>query len=305
MKIFYRDRRTQEIREEQVYYGKMLHFLYGSFFGRGLCLLITRFALFSYLFGWWQRRSFSRRKIAPFIKKFAVDPTEFALAIEEYPSFDAFFTRKLKKEARPLVQGEEVAIIPADGRYLVYPHVDSCDGFVVKGKKFSLTTLVQNRELARRYEKGGMVIARLCPTDYHRFHFPCSGIPGTPRLINGPLHSVSPIAIRKNLALLVENKRVLTEYETEAGQIVMIEIGATNVGSIHQTFTPGRSYAKGEEKGYFSFGGSSMILLFEPGQLIFDEDLVVNSQTHHETLCLFGQSLGRFIYKNSSSLSNK
>lgn len=185
-------------------------------------------------------------------------------------------------------------ILPADARYLVFPHLKTTETFWVKGQKLSLEQLLQSAPLARRYEEGSMVIARLCPVDYHRFHFPCDCIPQEPQEINGPLFSVNPIALRRNLSILAENKRVVTSLKTtHFGEILFIEIGATYVGTIHQTYTPGTPCLKGDEKGYFSFGGSSLILLFEPRTIQFDQDLLDYSAKTIEVRALLGQSLGR------------
>jgi len=138
-----------------------------------------------------------------------------------------------------------------------------------------------------------MLISRLCPVDYHRFHFPVSGTPGEPRLINGWLYSVSPVALRRNIRYLVENKRVVTLIESAAfGTVAMIEVGATNVGTIRQGFVPGRAVAKGEEKGLFAFGGSCVITLFQRGRIRFDEDLVRTSAEQMEVYARMGDRLG-------------
>lgn len=288
-KIYYIDRSDGNRKEEKVYFEKALRFLYGSYAGKSLNFLIAKCALFSHLFGWWQRRPFTQKKIAPFISKFEIDTSEFAEELSSFPSFDQFFIRKLKPDARPLAQG---VILPADGRYLVYQNIKDCDDFVVKGKAFTLEKLLKNGQLASQYAECGIVIARLCPTDYHRFHFPIDCLPTTPRLINGPLYSVNPIALKENIAFLSENKRVVTQLSTEKyGTILYLEIGATNVGSIHQTFVPGKWVKKGEEKGYFSFGGSTLILLFERGKIHFASDLLENSLKRLETRALLGQNL--------------
>ncbi len=147
---------------------------------------------------------------------------------------------------------------------------------------------------ARRFVSGSMLIARLCPTDYHRFHFPCDGVPSKAKLINGSYFSVSPIALRKKLSILNENKRVITEMETKQfGNVLCIEIGATFVGSVHQTHVPEKPVNKGDEKGYFEFGGSCIVLLFEKGKVVFDPDLVINTEKEVETLARFGESLGK------------
>lgn len=287
--LIYIDRKTSALCEEKVYHGNLLNFLYLNPFGRILAHFLAGNPLFSRFYGWLQNFTFTRRKIAPFVKKFGIDSSEFELPMEAYPNFNAFFTRKLKKEARPLGNG---LIAPADGRYLFYENLEECDSFVVKGKKFVLNKLIEDEKLAKNYLKGSMVIIRLCPSDYHRFHFPCDCIPSEPRLINGPLYSVNPIAIKQWIDLFTMNKRMITQLKTqEYGNILFIEVGATCVGSIHQTYTPGIPYKKGDEKGYFSFGGSSIILLFQPGKIQIDSQLLTNSSQFLETLCLFGQTL--------------
>jgi phosphatidylserine decarboxylase len=177
---------------------------------------------------------------------------------------------------------------------LVFPNIAEADGFWVKGKKFSLEALLQDRELSKRYEQGAMVIARLCPVDYHRFHFPVECVPGPAHLINGSLYSVNPMALKRTIEILSENKRMLTKLKTkDFKEVLFIEVGATYVGSIHQTYASGATYLKGEEKGYFSFGGSCLILLFEPDTIQFDKDLIDASQRKREVRGLLGQSLGR------------
>lgn len=294
--LYYIDRRTGEKREEQVYGATALNFLYGETFfsrtlGKFLALLCSKLSICSRAYGWWQRRSWTKKNVIPFIKKYGVDESEFLDSAASFNSFDEFFVRHLKLETRPI--SPSPVIIPADGRYRVYQDISTVDGFLVKGKKFQLKELLQDEKLADEYASGGMVMARLCPVDYHRFHFPCDCIPSRPHLINGWLYSVNPIALKQRIEIFAENKRILTTLETEnLGKVLFLEVGATNVGSIHETFTPGKSYRKGEEKGFFSFGGSALIILFKPKRVIFDQDLIQNTTKGIETLCLLGQSLG-------------
>ncbi|MGI9472009.1 MAG: phosphatidylserine decarboxylase, partial [Rubripirellula sp.] len=132
--------------------------------------------------------------------------------------------------------------------------------------------------------------------DYHRFHFPVDGCPGPASLLNGPLYSVNPIALCQNIQILARNKRTLTVIETEqCGRVLQLEIGATCVGGICQTFDPGSSVQKGDEKGYFRFGGSSTITIFPPGTVEFDQDLVHNSQQHRELYARVGDHMGTVI----------
>nr|WP_213157517.1 phosphatidylserine decarboxylase [Parachlamydia sp. AcF125] len=299
--IHYIDRLSQKMEREKVYGEQFLKLLYGQdllsrVLGASVLFFLARFPIFSFFYGWWQSQPWTAKKIQPFIDAFQVDSSEFAGPVEQFKSFNDFFIRKLKAEARPFVHGESVAITPADGRYLCYQNIEQIDGFIIKGKKFSLDGLLKDAQLANRYREGTMVMARLCPTDYHRYHFPCDCIPGIARTIPGDLYSVNPMAIRHNLETYTENKRTLCVLETKQfGQVLFIEVGATFVGSIHQTYVPYSQIKKGDEKGYFSFGGSSLILLFEPNRLQLDEDLIQAGLSHIETKCLMGQSLGRCL----------
>ncbi len=121
-------------------------------------------------------------------------------------------------------------------------------------------------------------------------------MPEEPQEIPGPLYSVNPIALKTDINILSRNKRMITPLHTKNfGAVLYIEVGATNVGSIHQTFIHGEPYAKGDEKGYFSFGGSCIILLFEPYHIQLDQDLIDASCRKSEILGRFGQSLGRAL----------
>ncbi|MEC7838936.1 MAG: archaetidylserine decarboxylase [Chlamydiota bacterium] len=233
----------------------------------------------------------SKCKIQPFIEKYSIDVFEFKDPISSYHSFNDFFIRKLKLESRPIHFND--AVIPADGRYYFYSDISKVDGFIVKGEKFDVDSLLQDTQLANRYKDASVVLARLCPVDYHRYHFPCDCTPSVAKIINGYLYSVNPIAIKQNIHIFAKNKRAVTEFETDKfGKVLFLEIGATNVGSINQTYVPGNTYSKGEEKGYFSFGGSALIILFEQGSIQFDQDLLDATKNGFEIRCLMGQSMG-------------
>lgn len=294
--IEYVDRKTGQRCTEKVYGEKLLQLLYGEgmwtrLFSYTLLPLLAHFSFFSHLYGWFQKRAASRSKVEPFIQEYGVDRSEFEN--KNFTSFNDFFIRKLKTECRPIVEGEKRAGLPADGRYLVYP---SFETFCVKHTTFTLETFLQDEVLARRFSEGSLLIARLCPVDYHRFHFPCDGVAGEARAIQGPLYSVNPIALKQRIAILTQNKRVITEIETDAfGTVLYVEIGATAVGTVKQTFQPNERVKKGAEKGYFEFGGSCLVLLFEKGVIEFDRDLIRNTERGLETLCRFGDSMGTSV----------
>lgn len=238
------------------------------------------------------RNAKSRSKIGPFITQYHVDTSEFAESVETYSSFNDFFIRRLKPEARQILSDELGVVFPADGRHLGFQNVSEATGVFVKGQEFDIDLLLMDAELANRYRDGTLILSRLCPVDYHRFHFPVGGLPAGAKLVNGFLFSVNPIALRRNLGYLWSNKRVITSLESDRfGRVLLIEIGATCVGSIRQNYEPGRAVLKGQEKGWFEFGGSSTITLFERGRVLLADDLIENTRRNRELYAKMGDRM--------------
>lgn len=291
--VRYFNRRTGRLETERIFGERWLRLAYENPVGRGLVWLLARRAIFSKWYGRKMNQRESALQIIPFIAQYDLDVDEFAKSPFDYKTFNEFFYRALRPDARPIAPGEEVAVFPADGRHLGFANVDAADGFYVKGATFTLAELFGSEEAARPFAGGSMLISRLCPVDYHRFHFPVAGTAGEPRHIGGWLYSVSPIALRHNLRYLVENKRDITLVESPRfGTVAMIEVGATNVGSIQHTFTAGQAVAKGAEKGFFAFGGSCVITVFQAGRIRFDADLLAQSAQHTELYARMGDQLG-------------
>lgn len=286
-------RYTRTIETEQVFGEGWLRFAYENPAGRFFVWLLARRVFFSQWYGRRMNRKESAQQILPFISRYNLDIEEFAKSPFDYKTFNEFFYRALKPGARPIAEGDRVAVFPADGRHLVYPEIDLADGFYVKGQKFTAPELLGDPALGAQFAGGAMVISRLCPVDYHRFHFAVAGTPGDARRLDGWLYSVSPIALRRRARYLVENKREVTVIDNPVfGPVAMVEVGATNVGSIIQDFVPGRPVAKGAEKGMFAFGGSCVITLFGRGRITLDADLRAQSAEQRETYARMGDRLG-------------
>ncbi len=291
--IRYFHRYRQVVETEQIYGERWMRLAYENPVGRLFVWLLIRRAFFSRWYGYKMRKPESALRVLPFIAKYGVDVDEFAKSPFDYKTFNEFFYRGLKPEARPIAPGDRVAVLPADGRHLAFPDVDAVEGFYVKGAKFTVRELLDDESLASTFAGGAMLISRLCPVDYHRFHFPAGGVPGESRRIDGYLYSVSPLALRRRLRYLVENKREVTRLESpEFGPVALVEVGATNVGTIQQSFVPGRVVAKGDEKGFFAFGGSCVVTLFTRGRIRFDADLVAQTSRQRETYARMGDRLG-------------
>jgi phosphatidylserine decarboxylase len=296
----YYDRATRELKTEDIYGEGWLRAAYENPVGRFLVWLLVRRRIFSRYYGWKMNWRSSALQILPFIAKYDIDVDEFVKSAFDYKTFNEFFYRALKPESRPIAAGERVAVLPGDGRHLAFPNVDAAAGFYVKGAKFTLGELFgedglpeNERLLASQFAGGAMLISRLCPVDYHRFHFPVDGVPAESKSLTGSLYSVNPIALRRNIRYLFRNKRAITLIASPVfGAVAMIEVGATNVGTIHQTFLPGRAVIKGEEKGFFAFGGSCVVTLFARDRIAFDSDLIASSAENIETYARMGDRLG-------------
>ena len=289
--IKFYNRYTGAMETEQVYGEGFLQWAYGNPLGKIALHSFVKRPFFSKWYGRRMDQPASQCKVLPFIDDYQMDAAEFADAPESYSTFNEFFYRKLRETARPVANSP--IVFPADGRHLGFPNIDEIDGFFVKGQKFDLDALLDNEALCEQFRGGSLVLSRLCPVDYHRFHFPVSGTPNNTKLINGPLFSVSPIALGRNLSYLWQNKRTITRIETETlGSVLMMEIGATCVGSILQTYSPNKPIERGNEKGYFAFGGSSTITVFEPGKVELADDLLANSAKQIETYARMGDAMG-------------
>jgi phosphatidylserine decarboxylase len=292
--IRYFNRHTGVLETEQVYGEGFLRWSYGNPLG---AISLNAFVKRPFFSQWYGRRMStpeSAARVLPFIAEYGLDPQDFADAPESYRSFNEFFFRKLKPSARLIDPDETSVVFPADGRHLGFQKASEIAGVFVKGQKFDLAALLGDAALAEKYADGALVLSRLCPVDYHRFHFPVAGVPAASKVIEGPLFSVNPIALRQKLAYLWTNKRSVTPLETDQfGTVICMEIGATCVGTIQQTYTPRSRVEKGEEKGFFAFGGSSTLTLFEPGAIRLEEDLQFHSARQTELYACMGSRMGR------------
>ncbi|KAH8801721.1 phosphatidylserine decarboxylase-like protein [Xylogone sp. PMI_703] len=239
----------------------------------------------------------SKAEIPKFINFHQLNLDEVKLPLEEFKNFNEFFYRELKPGARPCSAPDNPHIIvsPADCRTVVFNRIDEATKIWVKGREFSLERLLGNAypEDAKRYTNGALGIFRLAPQDYHRFHIPVDGVLGTPKTIEGEYYTVNPMAIRSALDVYGENVRVLVPIDSVAhGRVMVVCVGAMMVGSTVITRKAGDQVHRAEELGYFKFGGSTVLLLFEEGVMKFDDDLANNSSGALETLIRVGMSIG-------------
>jgi phosphatidylserine decarboxylase len=287
------NRYTKAVEEEAVFGERWLRFAYGTVFGKLTVVLLLKRKLFSAIVGGWASSGRSVGRIRPFIDKYGLRADSFEKKVDDFSSFNDFFTRKLKPSARPIATRENSVGSPVDGRHLAYDYIADLSPFFIKGERISVGELIADDALARKFSDGGMLISRLCPSDYHRFHFPVACTPEKTFLMDGCLGSIHPLAMGGMVDTYLKNRRMSTLLHSDScGDILMVEIGATGVGSIRQTFATHKQTLKGAEKGYFELGGSTVILIFEHGRVQFSEDILENTAKGIETYVLMGDEIG-------------
>ena len=287
--IKYIDRETGQIQIENVYGEQWLNWLYHNPVGEATLWVIAKRKIVTSLYGDAMEKPSSADKIMPFVKEYKVD---LSIAQQQrFKSFNDFFIRQLKPEARPIVADSLAIASPADGKILAYENINQSD-FYIKGFRFNVDSFLNDKELSKKYENGAMIVFRLAPPDYHRYHFPVSGVTGSSNIkIDGDYYSVNPLALRKKAEIFWLNKREYGIIKSPIfGDVAMVEVGATMVGSMIQTYT-GTTVKKGQEKGYFKFGGSTVVLLFEKDKIKIDSDLLTNTQKGLETTIKMGEQI--------------
>jgi phosphatidylserine decarboxylase len=247
----------------------------------------------------------SKEHIKPFIESFKLEDTLVELAKpdpDSYATFNEFFGRSLKVGARPLDEPGSSTVVssPADCRLTAFPTVDLATKYWIKGFGFTLEKLLGSAELAQKFDGGSIVIARLAPQDYHRWHSPINGTVQSVKLIPGSYYTVNPQAINEegSMDVFCENKRsvmLLSRKETQA-PVAVIAVGAMLVGSIKYNEgldQPGAEVERGQCLGGFYYGGSTVINIYPKGEIKMDEDLVKNSTDEGcETLVRVGWRVG-------------
>lgn len=314
-KRFVIDRETGELVEEIIprYVNTAMKLTYSNVIGRKIATKsVSLLRKMSVEAGKRFDLSSSTTQIEPFIKLYKLNPDEFEKSVNEYKNFNEFFTRKFKNfnSVRPLEGDENYAVCPADCRMTVFPKFE--DSLMwVKGAEFTIEKLL-GPKAAQSYDldkfKGGtLVISRLTPQDYHRWHNPIQGIYGEKYEIGGALYTVNPLAINERFNVYTENKRTVCVIKSEHfGVVFLVAIAATFVGSMEIIGKENEECAIGEYHGKFYFGGSTVILLFQPNTIKLEDDLVYNTiERKKETLVKVRSVLGKSIKNYTKPLNTR
>jgi phosphatidylserine decarboxylase len=291
VEIKFIDRKTGKMVVENPPAEGLLKFLYDNPFGKTAILPLAKRKIVSSYVGKRMYKKGSTKKIENFVRQMNIDMSESVKSISEFTSFNDFFYRKLKSSARPIGEG---FVSPGDGKLLAFEAPNDVHNFFVKGRKFTLAEFLDSEVLAEKHKNDALIILRLAPNDYHRFHFPYAGKVSDITKVKGSYYSVSPYALAGNFAtVFCENKREHCTLTTaDKGDVLLAPVGATMVGSILETFTPNTEIERGSEMGYFAFGGSTVVMLVDKTKVKIDSDLLENTKNSIETAVLMGEKIG-------------
>jgi len=289
-KISYFNRIKGCVEEEKVYGERWIQWLYGNGSGKIFLPWVSRSPWVSALYGWWMRQGWTRSKIDRFIDQYGIERGDYVEPEGGWPHFDAFFCRSLREGARSLDLNEDAVGLPADGRHRLI-RVDEQGSMEVKGKPWDLESFLGFRPR----EACWVMISRLCPVDYHGFHFGWAGRWEEPVEISGKLLSVSPLAEASRPSLWWENRRWLCECQRKNGlKAWMLPVGATCVGSI-EWVRGGGSASGGELMGKFHFGGSAVVSVLPASSIEVDPDVLALSAKGMEFYDRVGSVWARFV----------
>ncbi|GAA5945432.1 hypothetical protein JCM10213_005982 [Rhodosporidiobolus nylandii] len=251
------------------------------------------------------------KRIEAFVKAYNIDTTDLLKPdLTTYPTLNSFFYRKLRPDARPPASPDDATVISsaADCRLTVFDSVDSAKKLWIKGQHFTLDSLLLDSSLSVSLRNGAVAVFRLAPADYHRYHAPMACLVGETKHVPGAYYTVNSMVVRdKRFDVFTSNKRDITTLRTVnpvTGQqvpVAFVQVGALLVASIKQTKNKGRAVKRGEELGYFAYGGSTITAVFPAGSVEWDEDLRRNSEGKNregvqlETLVKAGEKIGRWV----------
>lgn len=289
-KIIYWNRAKAQYDEELIFSEGFLRRIYSdSLFGKIGNFIFTK-KFFSYLYGKYHDSKKSSEAIQNFIERFKINMNEFE--DKNFESFNDFFTRQFKKNAREFVADPKILPAFAEGKYLAFASMDQTTPLPIKGSYLDVVSLLASAPEASQLIGGPGFIARLCLSDYHRYHYPDDGQTIQSLNIHGDLQSVSPIAMAKHPKLLFKNERRISILETKNfGRMAMIEVGALTVGKIIQSHLETKPFSRGNEKGFFKIGGSTVILIGEKGKWKPNEDLLKQTLLGYETYLKLGEEI--------------
>lgn len=287
-----KDRRGNIISEGQGQ-DKVLKILYGTSLGRQAVKILIRPAV-SRAAGWLMDRKISKAAIKPFVKANNIVLSDYEK--DCFRSYNEFFTRKIKSDKRPVDMEPDHFISPCDSKLTVYK-IEANSRFMIKNTEYSIESLTRSCELSQCYAGGYLMLFRLAVADYHRYCYVDNGEKSENHIINGVFHTVNPIA-NDEFPIYKENTRCMSFLKSENfGTLMMMEVGALMVGKI-VNYHGAKEVKRGEEKGRFEFGGSTVIICVKEGTVDIDKDIIYNTAKGFETKVKYGEKIGVRIKKD-------
>ena len=292
MSKFY-NRKTEKYEIERVAGESYINWIYSSPLGMKMLELLVKKKITSRIFGYYCDSSISKLKIKKFVDEFKIDMSYYEMPEKGFKNFNEFFYRNLKKEKIQIDNDSNSFISPCDGKILAYEHIDIKRLIQIKGIIYSLKELIGNDSFDSNYAEGSCLIIRLSPANYHRFHFVDHGTCSPTTKIKGYYYSVNPTSINRINKIFCSNKREWSILNSENfGEILYVEVGATFVGSIIQSYNNNEKVKKGDEKGYFKFGGSTVILFLKKEVFKIDKDIIEQTAKGMECSVSMGEKIG-------------
>jgi len=293
--VYFYNRYNKSVEKENVMAGPAIKKLYSTKWGNIVEWALSNSSFPSKIVGEYYQSRFSKKLVKPFIDKFQIKTKDYRFGNlrakefhDSFKSFDDFFTRELVTSARTFTQDKRLLPAFAEGRYFATESIHDILKFPVKGVHLRVADLLPIPE-ASWFEQGPMLIARLCPVDYHRYHYPDDGTTFKSYRRFGKFHSVNPIALASKPDCFIKNERRISILHTDNfGYLAFIEVGALFVGAIDQVHLEHQPFKRGDQKGMFHFGGSTVIVIGEKNRWTPTVDLLEQSYNGLETYVRLG-----------------
>jgi len=277
-----------KLEQERIVAERWMRLIYENPVGRASLLWWVKRKTVSRIYGLYCRTRMSARKIPRFIAEHDIDMTG---CDSQYQTFAQFFSR----EKADVIFPEEAHVLgsPCEGMVTINTGIEPEKMIAAKGAEFCLAELFGDEALAEQYRGGTMLRIRLTPSNYHRMHFFDDGVVTGAKFLKGDLYSVSPLAVDRVRRLYCRNKRALINFSTQNfGDVAMVEVGATFVGSIVHCFDVGQPVKRGQQASFFLPGGSLVLIFFKPGAFVPDDAIIEQTNAGYETKSLVGHPLG-------------
>lgn len=290
----YWNRYTNKIENDQIYADWFVKWCYENKLGKVFLDYFFSKKKFNFIYGLYKNSKYSLKQIPKDISDYEIDMQQFINT--PFKSYSDFFLRKFKEGQRTFPKSQDSFGAFAEGRVLAFDKIKEDHKYPVKGEFLTPQMLLGNTNISKEFIGGPIIIIRLCPIDYHHFHYPVDGKILNRYKLTGNYHSVNVLALKNRGDIFVKNEREITIFENDIfGKMAYIEVGAMCVGKIIQDHPNATTCYTGELKGHFEFGASTVILLGQKDKWIPSDDILIHSQENRESFIKLGDEIARKI----------